>query len=124
MPSRPTVLIVEDDAIIATDLELTVSRLGYRPVGTAATGEDAVEQARILKPDVILMDVRLEGRMDGIEAARLIRAERQVGFVYITATQQSVAETGYDQIVPKPFTVLELRTALERALTYSETETS
>src|SRR5690349_11209013 len=67
------VLLVEDEVIVAWDIAETVKRLGYRIVGMADNAEQAVKLAEGLTPDVILMDIRLNGALDGIEAARLIR---------------------------------------------------
>ena len=68
------VLIVEDESIPALELKYQVENMGCKVVGTARTGEKAVEAAVETRPDVILMDIRLKGEMDGIEAARHIRA--------------------------------------------------
>lgn len=66
---KATVLIVEDEVIIAADLAGKLEKLGYEIVGTEAKGEEAVESVYRLKPDVVLMDILLKGEMDGIEAA-------------------------------------------------------
>ncbi|MFO7576706.1 MAG: response regulator [Pelovirga sp.] len=71
--SKATVLIVEDEAIIAADLAGKLEKLGYEIVGTEAKGEEAVASVYRLKPDVVLMDILLKGKMDGIEAAEAIR---------------------------------------------------
>jgi PAS domain S-box-containing protein len=71
--SKTTVLIVEDEAIIAADLAGKLEKLGYEIVGTEAKGEEAVESVFRLKPDVVLMDILLKGEMDGIEAAEAIQ---------------------------------------------------
>ena len=70
--TKTTILIVEDEAIVAADLAGKLEQLGYEVVGTAAKGEEAVESACRLKPEVVLMDIRLKGAMDGIEAAEAI----------------------------------------------------
>jgi CheY-like chemotaxis protein len=70
------ILIVEDESIVRLDLQQRLERMGHTVVGLASEGEEAVAKAVELKPDLILMDVRLEGEMDGIEAAGRIR-ERQ-----------------------------------------------
>ena len=70
--AKATVLIVEDEAIIAADLAGKLEKLGYEIVGTETKGEEAVEAVYRLKPDVVLMDILLKGEMDGIEAAEEI----------------------------------------------------
>src|ERR1700704_2030275 len=67
------VMLVEDEVIVAWDIAETVKRLGYDIVGMADTAEQAVRLAEQLAPDVILMDIRLNGPLDGVEGARLIR---------------------------------------------------
>ncbi len=79
------VLIVEDETIIALDVQGILGGLGYEIAGIAGTGETAVEKARMLKPDIILMDILLAGQMDGIEAAREIRKTNDIPIIYLTA---------------------------------------
>ena len=67
---KTTILIVEDEAIVAADLSGKLGQLGYEVVGITAKGEEAIELACSRKPQVVLMDIRLKGPMDGIEAAR------------------------------------------------------
>ena len=71
--NNPNILIVEDEFIVAEDLANKVRHLGYDVVGTTSTGEEAVELARRHKPALVLMDIRLAGVMDGIEAAQVIK---------------------------------------------------
>lgn len=79
------VLVVEDELIIATNLQQRLIRLGYNVPAIATTGEEAVNKARDLRPDVILMDIRLGGRIDGIDAADQVRALYKIPIVYLTA---------------------------------------
>ena len=79
------VLIVEDDAMEAMLIERVVSDLRYAVLGPVATGEAALELARRERPDVVLMDVRLQGRMNGVDAAELLRAEQDCPCVFVTA---------------------------------------
>ena len=76
--STITILIVEDEAIVAADLAGKLARLGYEVAGTAAQGEQAVALACRLRPQLVLMDIWLEGPMDGIEAAEAIRCQPTV----------------------------------------------
>jgi len=82
---KTRVLIVEDETIISLDVQSILVGLGYEVAGTAATGEAAIEKALSLDPDIILMDILLAGKMDGIEAARAIRRNRDIPIIYLTA---------------------------------------
>ena len=71
---KPRILVVEDDRIIARSLRLILEQLGYEVTALASTGQAAIREAEETKPDLILMDIVLDGDMDGIEAARVIRS--------------------------------------------------
>ena len=114
------VMLVEDEVIVAWDIAETVKRLGYTIVGTADTAEQAIRLAETVAPDLILMDIRLNGAPDGIEAARVIRERTGLGVIYLTAhadlaTMERAAATAPVGYVFKPFTEEVLRTALARA---------
>jgi CheY-like chemotaxis protein len=83
--TAPRVLIVEDEALIAWNLQSRVEGFGYAVCGTASTGARAIGLAEVEKPDLILMDVRLADRISGIEAAERILADRTVPIVFVTA---------------------------------------
>ncbi len=93
-------------------------RQGYNPVGTASTGADAILKARELKPEIILMDVRLRGPMNGVEAARQIKSERDVIVLYVTAFSESALALlpANAQCLAKPFSPPQLFTALDHAM--------
>jgi len=138
--NRSTILVVEDEAIIAADLEERLSALGYGVAGTAATGDDAVASVSRRSPDLVLMDVILRGPLDGIEAASRIHERADTPIVFLTASadpatlerlRRGVA-SGY---IRKPFDdrTLEMNIELallrhaaerERARTISELETA
>jgi CheY-like chemotaxis protein len=111
-----TFLIVEDESIIAEDLRHTVTKLGYTYVGRVATGPDAVDKARALTPDIILMDVRLRGRMTGYEAADVILNHRPVAIVFLSAFSPMSPLAAGCVFVAKPFSPEPLRNAIETAL--------
>jgi signal transduction histidine kinase len=122
-----TVLIVEDEAIVAADLAKILRRLGYEISGLAARGEEAVALARDRHPDVVLMDIRLAGGMDGIEAAEQIRRLFDLPVVYLTAhsdraTLQRAKLTEPFGYILKPFEERELETHIEMALYKHQTE--
>jgi AmiR/NasT family two-component response regulator len=115
------VMLVEDEIIVAWDIAETLKRLGYHIVGMADTAEQALRLAETLAPDLILMDIRLNGRQDGIEAARLIRERTGRGVIYLTAhadlaTMERAAATEPLGYVFKPFSLEGLRTALQHAI--------
>jgi PAS domain S-box-containing protein len=117
----PRILVVEDERIVAMDLAATLQELGYDVVGMATRGEDAVQRAHELQPELILMDVRLAGSLDGIQAAEIIHRSRDVPVVYLTAhsdneTLRRAAATAASGYLVKPFKSPELRCTIEVAL--------
>jgi CheY-like chemotaxis protein len=122
--SQVQILIVEDENIIALDLRIRLNGLGYAVLAVAASGEEAIEKTTELDPDLILMDIRLRGEMDGIEAAQIIQARSDVPIVYLTAladedTLKRAEATGVQGLIRKPFEDTELHTAIEAALDQS-----
>jgi PAS domain S-box-containing protein len=117
----PSILVVEDEGIVARDIQHRLESIGYRVPEIAATGKDAITRALDLKPDVVLMDIMLKGPMDGIEAAAFIREKLDVPVVYVTAyAEEEVLKRArvtepYGYIV-KPFEDRELQAAVEIAL--------
>jgi CheY-like chemotaxis protein len=116
-----SVLVVEDEMIVALDLRRRLSRLGYDVVGPTAYGEEAILLAEQRRPDLVLMDVRLRGAIDGVAAAEQIRARFGSPVVFVTAYADEetlgraclTAPFGY---LLKPFEEQELRTVVEAAL--------
>ncbi len=118
---KPKVMIVEDEAIVALDIKNRLKMLGYEPAGTARTGREALEAARETRPDVILMDIMLDGEMDGIDAARAISAEMSAPIIYLTAyaDQRTLDRAKVTQpfgYIIKPFEDRELNLTIEMAL--------
>jgi two-component system, response regulator PdtaR len=114
------VLIVEDEALFALDLEDLVRELGHRPVGMVATQAEAVGEAVRLKPDLVFMDIRLAQGGDGLAAAREIRRRTGIPCIFITAhsdatTRAQAADAGGLAYLVKPVDKAELAGALERA---------
>ena len=115
------VLIVEDERLIAIDLQRRLTRLGHTVIALAASGQEAIHKALTLRPDVVLMDVRLQGDMDGVEAARGIQASAAIPVVFMTAyvdeeTQQRVKATSAWGCLYKPFTPHQVQAMLEHVL--------
>jgi CheY-like chemotaxis protein len=118
---RPAILIVEDDALLAAMVEDVVADLGYEVAASVATGEGALEAARASKPDLVLMDVNLRGRLNGIEAAEAIRAERPCLVVFMTAygdpeTTERMKRIAGSAVMGKPISVDILRLTLQQLL--------
>ena len=115
------ILVVEDEAIVTADLRSKLERLGYIVCAVAFSGEDAIRQADETTPDLVLMDVRLQGSMTGFEAAARIRKRREVPVVYITAhtrfLEDAVEAREKLLCLAKPFVPGELKKVLEAALT-------
>ena len=79
------ILVVEDERIVARSLRKQLTMLGYEVVGSVSSGEEAIQQTGELRPDLVLMDINLEGAMDGVEAAATIRTQFRLPVVYLTA---------------------------------------
>ncbi|MCX5908778.1 MAG: response regulator, partial [Deltaproteobacteria bacterium] len=79
------ILVVEDEGIVAKDIEKTLRDLGYIVPALASSGEEAIEKALVTRPDLVLMDIVLLGKMDGVEAAEEIRTRLGIPVVYLTA---------------------------------------
>ncbi len=115
------ILIVEDEKIIALDLQRRLERFGFAVVGMAASGAEAIELAEEREPDIILMDIRLEGDMDGIEASKHIRARFAIPVIFLTAytderTLERAKEVEPFGYILKPFKERELYTTIDIAL--------
>jgi two-component system, response regulator PdtaR len=108
MTKQYRVLIAEDEAIIAEDLRLLLRDSGYEVVGVVSSGQETIEKVAELLPDLVIMDVRLQGHLDGVETAKTIRARHEVPILYLTAfaDETLVARAGITEpcsIAFKPF---------------------
>ena len=120
MPT-PRVLIVEDRFVVAYNLQDRLQTMGYSVLGIAPSGKEAIRSTMELQPDILLMDIRLQGDMDGIEAAREIRAGCDIPIVYLTGhadepTLQRAKLTEPYGYLLKPFNARELHSTIEMAL--------
>ncbi|MGZ4099683.1 MAG: response regulator, partial [Bacteroidia bacterium] len=121
------ILIVEDETVIAMDLQMSLERFGYRVIAHVTRGEDVIETFNSVIPDLILMDIKLEGTLDGVETAQLIHENYNIPVIFITSYSNSdIIERakkanpfGY---IVKPFNDRELRTNIEIAIYKHETE--
>lgn len=119
--AKTSVLVVEDESIVAKDIQNSLKKLGYVVPSVENTGEDAIDAAGQYKPDLILMDIMLKGDISGIEAAEQIRNRYQIPVIFLTAyadestlSKAKVTEP-YGYII-KPFKEIDLHTSIEMAL--------
>jgi len=115
------VLVVEDERIVALHLRQQLGRLGYDVTAVASSGEQALRQLAVQQPDVVLMDIHIEGAMDGIETARRIPEASQVPIVYLTAYSEEATLARARSTKPygyllKPFSERELHATIQMAL--------
>ncbi len=118
---RARLLLVEDEGIVALNIERRLEGLGYTIVGNVSSGEEAIKVAEQTRPDLVLMDIKLEGNVDGIEAAQQIRNCFQIPVVYLTAytneeTLNRAKLTEPYGYILKPFEARDLATTIEVAL--------
>ncbi|HEX9934725.1 MAG TPA: response regulator [bacterium] len=117
-----SILVVDDDALIASQIQAYLEGKGYRVAGLAKSGKEAIEKARTLKPGLIFMDIMLgTGQMDGITAAEIIHRELEIPVIFVTAygsgeTVDRAKTADPAGFINKPFTEQELETAIELAL--------
>ncbi len=112
------VLIVEDEQIVAGDLESKLQRMGHEVVGITASGEEAVRVADELRPELVLMDIQLRGHMSGIEAAKKIQRNTAAQIIFVTAyagifLRDPTQMQPPGMCVSKPFSQYELQAALD-----------
>ncbi|OUL31608.1 response regulator [Nostoc sp. 106C] len=116
------ILVVEDEAIVAKDLRNRLTRFGYMVPGVASSGQEAINKALEFCPDLVLMDIKLKGEMDGVEAAQEIHKHLDIPIIYLTAyaddnTLERAKVTEPFGYLLKPFKERELQTNIEIALT-------
>ena len=121
VPAQPRALIVEDETLIAEELKERLSRLGFSVIAAVDSAEEGIAIATGERPDLVLMDIRLKGSKDGLQAAEEIHREVDVSIVYITAysdrqTVDRASRTEYDGFILKPFQMHELQSTIEVAM--------
>ncbi len=85
MLQKPKILVVEDEIIVAVNLGQKLKKLGYELVGITSSGEEAIQKAEENHPDLVLMDINIEGNLDGIETAEVLRNRFHTPVIYLTA---------------------------------------
>jgi len=121
MPNNYKILVVEDEAIIAMDIQFILRKLGFSHLEIVDTGEESIQKVAAERPHLVLMDIKLKGKLDGIEAANCIFYEYKVPVIYITAfgdentleRANGSARYGY---VTKPFEETELQSTIQSAI--------
>ena len=118
MNNPKRILIVEDDPDIAEPLEKTIRRLGFESAGILASGEEAVAKVPQIRPDIIIMDVVLRGRMTGIEVSKQLDPALNLPIIFITGYRPVAAAMEANNRIPlsKPFTAQDLKKAIETAV--------
>jgi two-component system, LytTR family, response regulator LytT len=119
--AKVNVLVVEDESIVSKDIQHSLKKLGYHIVGSAATGEKAVELAGSEHPDIVLMDIMLKGDMSGIDAALEIKNKFAIPVIFLTAyaDESTLAKAKVTEpygYVLKPFKEIDLHTTIEMAI--------
>jgi len=119
--NKGNILIVEDDVLLSLVEERLLKKLGYGVAGKAVNGEDAVEKAKKLGPDAILMDISLKGEMDGVQAMELIREFSDVPVIYLSGNsdnynRERAKKTRYIDYLVKPITADDLVNPLRNAI--------
>ena len=85
------IMIVDDEAVIALRLQQRLSEMGYEVIGISHSGEESLEKARSLRPDLILMDIMIPGGLDGITVAEIVKTELDIPVVFLTAFKELVS---------------------------------
>ena len=124
-----TILIVEDEMIIAANISLQLTNLGYEVTGIIPRGEEVMEHLNQNSPDIILMDINLKGNLDGIEIASLIQKSYKIPIIFLTANTD---ETHFNRakttnpygFISKPFKKLDLQRAIELTIIRIQEESS
>ncbi|AFZ44992.1 response regulator receiver protein [Halothece sp. PCC 7418] len=125
--SANKILIVEDEAVVSLDISRRLEKMGYEVMGRLASGEEAIELIQQERPDLVLMDINLQGEMDGIETATKLYKDHNLPVIYLTAyAGQSTLERAKESkpygYILKPFKERELHAAIEIAISRHETE--
>tara|TARA_R110002072_G_scaffold43558_2_gene122174 strand:- start:73 stop:816 length:744 start_codon:yes stop_codon:yes gene_type:complete len=121
------ILIVEDEMIIAANISLQLSALGYEVTGIIPRGEEALEHVKQNKPDIVLMDIQLKGELDGIETVRLMQQVQDIPVIYLTANADDAhfakaKDTHPYAFISKPFKKLDLQRAIELTINHIQSE--
>ena len=125
--SNHKILIVEDEAVVSLDIGRRLEKMGYEVIGRLASGEEALELVQEERPDLVLMDINLQGELDGIQTATTLYKNYGLPVIYLTAyagdsTLERAKESKPYGYILKPFKERELHAAIEIAISRHETE--
>jgi DNA-binding LytR/AlgR family response regulator len=128
MTKKTKILIVEDEMIIAANISLQLTTLGYEVTGIIPRGEDALLHLDDNLPDIILLDINLKGKLDGIETAEVMQKNHKIPVIYLTANIDDgyfnrAKKTNPYGFISKPFKKLDLQRALELTLNQLKSQT-
>lgn len=123
---KPKILIVEDENIIALDIRAMLEDLGYRISAIVSSGEESIQKASKMKPDLVLMDIKLKGSLDGVSAGQEIFRQFQIPIVYLTAYSDQATINRINNgrngnpsiVINKPFDEGELQTIINTTLAH------
>lgn len=118
METRIKILVVEDEMIIGAKISMQLTNLGYEVTGILPRGEEAILQIRENKPDILLLDIHLNGKLNGIETARLLQQTDNIPVIYLTANSDEATfnlakSTRPQAFISKPFKQIDLQRAIE-----------
>jgi len=118
---KPSILIVEDEGLIALHLRELLQKSGYDVTDAVPSGEDALTCLEASIPDLVIMDITLNGKLDGIETARKIRKRSDIPIIFLSAHPESKRLMATEDIAPygflgKPYVLSEVISAVEKAL--------
>ena len=121
MTEQAKILIVEDERNVALYIKEVLMSFGIDAIEVAVSGEEAIQKAKDIHPDVVLMDIVLKGKMDGIDAAELIKDQLGIPIIYITAYSDAIRVKRAKATKPvgyllKPFRIMDLQKGIEIAL--------
>jgi CheY-like chemotaxis protein len=119
MTEHAVILVVEDERIIAKDLQHRLGKLGFSVPDIASSGDEAIRKAELIRPHLVVIDINLRGTMDGIEAARQIRDRFRIPVLFLSAYGDDQTMYRADRLQPvgylgKPFEDQELYAVLNR----------
>lgn len=127
MAKKTKILIVEDEMIIAANISLQLTALGYEVIGIISRGEEALIHIEQQQPDILLLDITLKGNMDGIEMAQIMQKTFDIPIIYLTANADELnfnraKATHPYAFISKPFKKLDLERAIELTINRVKTE--
>jgi signal transduction histidine kinase len=129
MSAQPKILIVEDEGIVAFNLQQRLQQMGYQVTGLAESGSEGLSLVSSQRPDLVLMDIHIKGEMDGIELARMLTREHALPIIYLTAYSEDTTLERARQTQPygyliKPFSERELHATIQMALERHQVQTA